>query len=197
MKIRPADSLEWYKDNGDNTLRVNYNLTPFSVVVDIGARHGHWADQIKLKYGTPVYCFEVVKEFCRQLKNKGYIVFQKAVYNQNGILNIGIEEDEGSIFHEKNTFEMQSIKASDIFVLINHNHIDLMKINVEGAEYAILNQLIDTGAISRIQNIQVQFHVLNNSEQDYKLIESKLKKTHKLTWRYPFVWENWERLICE
>jgi hypothetical protein len=69
-------------------------------------------------------------------------------------------------------------------------------LNVEGAEYAILNQLIDSGTVSQIQNIQIQFRVSNNSEQDYKLIESRLKKTHKLTWRYPFVWENREKLTC-
>jgi hypothetical protein len=41
----------------------------------------------------------------------------------------------------------------------------------------------------------VQFHLI---EQDNDLVYGKLSerlsKTHKISWRYPFVWENWERL---
>ena len=68
-----------------------------------------------------------------------------------------------------------------------------MKINVEGAEYPILKNLIETNSIIKIKNIQVQFHLFNDEENsDYELISKELSKTHKLTWRFPFVWENGE-----
>jgi hypothetical protein len=35
MKIRPADSTQWYADNGDATLRLDYELNEESVVFDI------------------------------------------------------------------------------------------------------------------------------------------------------------------
>ena len=67
-----------------------------------------------------------------------------------------------------------------------------MKINIEGAEYDLLEHLIDTGLISNIHNIQVQFHdFVSNAEQRMIMLQKELEKTHGLTYQYPFVWENW------
>lgn len=192
MKIKPSDSTEWYKINGDNTYRINYPfLTSNSIVVDIGARHGDWSDIIKKRYNPRIYCFEVVSEFCEQLIKKGYTTYQKAVIDYNGKIDIGIDGDEGSIFHEYDKFTVDCIDGDKLFSLIG-NDIDLMKINVEGAEYRIINNLIENGNIKKIKSLQVQFHVVENKDNEYNEIYKLLSKTHKLTWRFPFVWENWE-----
>jgi hypothetical protein len=69
----------------------------------------------------------------------------------------------------------------------------LIKINVEGAEYPILKNLIDNGDITKIKNLQIQFHLFDGVENsEYDTIVNELSKTHKLSWRFPFVWENWE-----
>lgn len=193
IKILPSDSTQWYLDNGDNTLRIEYpGINQKSTVVDIGARHGAWSDQIKTKYSPRIFCFEVVSSFCEELSSKGYTVFQNAVYNKDGKIKIGIDDDEGSIYHTENTFEVESIQANRIFGMIESDVIDLIKINVEGAEYSILDDLIRSNTISKIKNIQVQFHLIENHGEQYNNIVKDLEKTHKLTWRYPFVWENWE-----
>ena len=193
MKILPSDSSKWYQDNGDNTFRLDYPwLNQDSVVVDIGARHGSWSDLIRNRYSPEIFCFEVVSEFCKELKNKGYNVFHNAVYDKSGIVEIGIDQGEGSIFHNENSFSVESIESSKIFDLIHREQIDLIKINVEGAEYPILDNLIKSGRIKNIKNLQVQFHLIENHENEYHRISEELKKTHKITWQYPFVWENWE-----
>jgi FkbM family methyltransferase len=196
MKIKPSDSTLWYLQNGDNTYRINYDLNNKSIVVDIGARHGNWSDLIKAKYNPQIYCFEVVNVFCKQLKEKGYNVFNKAVIDKTGIINLGIFESEASILYNENDtneiITVESIPASQIFELIGSEIIDLMKINVEGAEYVILDNLIKSKSISKIKSIQIQFHLTNNSDVLYKNIINQLEKTHKMTWRFPFVWENWE-----
>jgi FkbM family methyltransferase len=196
MKIEPADSKLWYQMNGDNTYRINYNLNPNSIVVDIGARHGNWSDLIKQRYGCNVYCFEAVKEFCEQLKLKNYIVFNYAVVDDFGTIDLGIFEGEASILYDNkdtnNIINVESIPAFKMFELIDKDYIDLMKINVEGAEYNILNNLINNYLISKIKSIQVQFHLIKNCEELYNKISKNLEKTHKITWRFPFIWENWE-----
>ena len=142
MKIEPADSKLWYQMNGDNTYRINYNLNPNSIVVDIGARHGNWSDLIKQRYGCNVYCFEAVKEFCEQLKLKNYIVFNYAVVDDFGTIDLGIFEGEASILYDNkdtnNIINVESIPAFKMFELIDKDYIDLMKINVEGAENNIM-----------------------------------------------------------
>lgn len=192
MKIQPSDDTEWRNKNGDFTYRINYPLNNESVVVDLGARHGNWSDLIKQKYNSKIYCFEVVPEFCRQLESKGYQTFCFAVSNKREKIKLGIFESEASIFYEESNFEAEAISASEIFNLINHDTIDLMKINVEGAEYAILNELVKNGDISKIKNLQVQFHLFDdNKNNEYDELSKKLSETHELSWRFPFVWENW------
>jgi hypothetical protein len=70
-----------------------------------------------------------------------------------------------------------------------------MKINVEGAEYDILESLITTGFVQRVDDIQVQFHdfVPNASERVVALRKS-LAATHYPTYMFSFVWENWRRI---
>jgi hypothetical protein len=69
-----------------------------------------------------------------------------------------------------------------------------MKINIEGAEFAVLSDLISSGLISKIENIQVQFHeFFQNSWKLRDQIRLELGKTHQESWNYPFVWESWAR----
>lgn len=85
MRIKPADTTEWYKQDGDNTFRINYpQLTPRSIVVDLGARIGSWADIIEGNYACRVFCFEAVEQYCKVLLGKGYQVHQKAVTDKEG-----------------------------------------------------------------------------------------------------------------
>jgi FkbM family methyltransferase len=192
MKIKPSDDTQWRLKNGDNTYRINYDLNNESIVVDLGARHGNWSDLIKRKYSSKIYCFEVVSEFCNQLRNKGYDTFCVAVSDKNQKIKLGVFESEASIFYNESNFEVDAISASEIFNLINQQNIDLIKINVEGAEYKILNELIDSGNINKIKNLQVQFHLFDETENnEYENLSKKLSETHELSWRFPFVWENW------
>lgn len=76
----------------------------------------------------------------------------------------------------------------------NFSDIDVLIMNVEGAEYELLPRLINSGTIERIRNVQVQFHDLdNNSPEAMEIIQSGLAETHFLTYQYPFCMENWRR----
>lgn len=193
MKILPSTPTKWYQDNGDSTLRLDYDyLDTNSVVIDIGARHGAWSDLIRNKYSPKIYCFEVIEDFCKGLENKGYHVYRKAVCDRTGRINIGVDENEGSIYHDKDIFEVDSIEASQILDLIKEEYINLVKINVEGAEYSIIENFIETNTIIKVKELQVQFHLIKEFNNRYEDLVENLSKTHSLTWRYPFIWENWK-----
>ena len=67
-----------------------------------------------------------------------------------------------------------------------------MKINIEGAEYDLVEHLIDTKLVEIIRNIQVQFHdFVPNAESRMRKIQEKLRITHSISYQYRFVWENW------
>lgn len=76
------------------------------------------------------------------------------------------------------------------------SNVDLMKINIEGGEYNLLEKMISSGLISKVDNLQIQFHDIKalDSENRMKKIWLALEKTHMVTWKFrPFVWENWKR----
>ena len=91
---------------------------------------------------------------------------------------------------------MQFIKIDDFLNEHNIRSVNLIKINIEGGEYDLLEHIIDSGEISIFENIQVQFHdfVPHASERMLK-IQKELIKTHYLTYQYEFVWENWKRKL--
>ena len=71
---------------------------------------------------------------------------------------------------------------------LNINKIDLMKINIEGGEYDLLFCLIEKDLISRINNLQIQFHsFVPNAKNNREKIINLLKKTHKKTKHYKHI----------
>lgn len=107
---------------------------------------------------------------------------------------IGLNGDRSSMFKKgKEQVEIVLVNISDFFRDNDIERIELMKINIEGGEYDLLDYLIDTGEINRLLNIQIQFHEsIPDSYSRLNNIEQRLKMTHFLTYRYPHVWENWK-----
>lgn len=190
---------KWFADNGDSTLRLNYDLDENSIVFDLGGYKGQWASDIFSKYCCNVYVFEPVLDYYdeiekRFLKNKKVRIFPFGMANRDCEMTIGIENDKSSLYKKGGKSETIQLKGFKEFCNDQQiKRIDLIKINIEGAEYDLLDHAISEGCIESIENIQVQFHdFVENAETRMKNINNKLIQTHRLTWQYPFVWENWK-----
>ena len=109
------------------------------------------------------------------------------------MVKIFIDGSSSSMYREGEDFGSGRLVKAINFLQDSHiEKIDLMKINIEGGEYDLLEHLIDFGYVKYIKNIQVQFHdLLPNAEQRMLMIQRELEKTHNLTYQYLFVWENW------
>jgi len=193
----------WFKDEGDKTLRLDYDLNDVSVVFDLGGYEGQWASDIFAKYCSNVYIFEPVEQFCdginrRFSQNPKIKAYQFGLSSQSQDCTIFLSQDSSSTHQNSGKSEKISLRRAKEFIEENQiEEIHLMKINIEGGEYDLLEHLIETGMIDKIKNIQVQFHdFVENAEQRMFDIQNDLAKTHKLTYQYSFVWENW-RLIEE
>lgn len=182
------DYLATWQDQRLERLRYEYDLTPQSVVIDLGAYRGEWANEIHARYGCQVVVVEPT-EYIRDYTH-GPII-NKAAGTHDGKMSFGGRAYYTSTFetgdHEYECFNVNSL-------LVQYSHIDLLKINIEGAEYDVLSHMIAAGLHQHIKNIQVQFHQISGVpyERWYKDITDKLSKTHHLTWHYPFCWENWQ-----
>ena len=102
--------------------------------------------------------------------------------------------DSSSVFEkEGSAVEIKIVEAEKFFQQNNIDVIDLIKINIEGGEYGLLDHLIETGRIKKMKNIQVQFHdFVPNAEQLMSDLHLRLAATHETTYAYKFFWENWK-----
>jgi FkbM family methyltransferase len=189
---------KYFADGGDYVFRFNYNLTQESLVLDLGGYEGQWASDLYARYRCKIIVFEPVKGFAeriqkRFLKNPDITVLQFGLGKTSRAETIGICADGSSIF--KNSNQKEQIQIFDVKDYItSHSQIDLMKVNIEGGEYELLERLIETNLCRTISNIQVQFHYISNESSDrMEQIQKRLKETHHLTYQYRFVWENWTR----
>lgn len=197
MKIKPADATQWYADNGDATLRLDYNLDENSIVIDVGARHGDWSAPILERYNCSMHIFEPwdVIDGCiiRLMNYKNVYFYQYAASTYDGKITMGIEDEEPSIYHENNQVVFNCMDFKKFIIDKKFDNIDLIKINIEGGEYELIEDLIKNNLIDLFDNLQIQFHMIDDYEERYENIFQNLSKTHELTWKYPFIWENWKR----
>lgn len=190
----------WFEDDGDNTLRINYNLDETSLVVDLGGYQGKFTQQIYDKYNCNIICVEPCTPFFEKIRNR-FDKIDKIKIHNFGVGNktetkiLYYNEDATSVcLKSNNNIESVKMVSFDCFVS-DIQCIDLLKINIEGSEYELLEHIIEKNLQNKIRNIQVQFHRwIENCEDRRKNIQDVLRKTHKLTYNYDFVWENWERL---
>ncbi len=194
LRVQP-----WFKCNGDNTLRINYELTEDSIVFDLGGYKGEFASAIMNKYDCNIFIFEPIPAFYNIIlekfsNNKKLHPYCIGLYDKTIKKQISLS-DNGSSIYIGNTATLE-IQLKNIIEFLDENnftHIDLIKINIEGAEFELLECLINNDRIKVFQNIQVQFHdfIIDNAESRMRNIQNQLSNTHELTYQYEFVWENW------
>ncbi|HEV8273367.1 MAG TPA: FkbM family methyltransferase [Chitinophagaceae bacterium] len=190
----------WYKIDGENLLRLDYdNLNENSIVLDLGGYKGEWASHIYSRYLCTIFVFEPASFFYRQLKkrferNPKIKVYPFGLGNSTQDHTIYLNAESTSIYQKKGTPEIISIKNYKEFLEQNSiRKVDLLKINIEGSEYDLLEFIIENNLVDKIENIQVQFHdFVGNAEARMKNIQEKLSLTHTITYQYKFVWENWK-----
>lgn len=168
-----------YHEGFDESLRYEYDLKPTDKVLDIGSYRREFADKIIAMYGCEVECFDA-------LDNKTAWLF-------DGKLQMGGNYLYTSSLADNPDKEYWCVDIAKYL----QEEISLCKINIEGGEYELINYIGMKGLMHNIKNLQVQFHLVSgyNSVDLYEKIAENLSLTHRLTWRFPFVWENWER-IC-
>jgi len=192
--------VKWVKDNGDKTLRLDYDLNENSVVFDLGGYEGQWASDIFARYCCNVHVFEPVPQFFEKIKgrfsmNPKIRVYQFGLSGANSTMQLSIDDDGSSLYGTAGELiDVKLIDACTFFAENAIDFVDLVKINIEGGEYELLEHLITTGFIVNIKNIQVQFHdFVPYAEKRMRNIQALLSKTHYLTYQYELVWENWRK----
>lgn len=189
----------WFGGRGDQTLRVDFkDLGPDSLVLDLGGYKGDWTAEISQRYGANVMVFEPIQGFHEQIcsrfaTNPKVRPFQFGLGARDEVLEMHHSADGTGAFVKGQAEQVKLVEASRFLREQGVQRIDLLKINIEGGEYELLEHLIATGEIARVRRLQVQFHdfVPDAIARRARLVE-QLSRTHRQNWCFYFVWEEWE-----
>ena len=206
MRVR-----RYYRENSiklyDEGRLVEWPLDERSLVVDVGGFRGDWAWTIARKYNSRILVIEPVPDYCAQIKARfaarpNVSVFNLGLLDHNGEMAIDVAEEGSSFFGKPHAprnnvssgVRVPIMDVADFLDLHRIAAVDLMKLNIEGGEYPVLRRLIDTGRISTIHRLLVEFHAFYpQAHRLRRAIQRQLSKTHECVFDYPFFWECWQR----
>ena len=113
--------------------------------------------------------------YCQSIKPKNMEIQSKAFWKKSGIalkfhLARSIDklpkgaDGSGSVLSSHNyvgggaEIEVYSTSLSEILTLLNRSTCDILKLDIEGAEYEVISDLISSGQINVIDQLLVEFH---------------------------------------
>lgn len=170
------------------------------IYIDCGAHLGKVSLEFNKKNSNyEFFLFEVNPELLPNLRkicksNNNFKLIEKAVWIFDGKLSFyfGKNPKGSSILSKKINLDNRNIEVDCLDFskwIIDNFHKDdyiYMKCDIEGAEFDVLEKMIDTGAIDYIDELKVEFHLgkiddknINRERQD-RLI-SKLRLHTKIS----------------
>jgi len=193
LRTRP-----WLEVEGDKTLMYDFDIKPEDVVFDLGGFEGNWSSNIFSRFCCSIHIFEPVKRFAEGIAawfqhNPNITVHGFGLAGSTRTESILVNGMASSHFAKKGApEEMRLVRASDFLSENRIGKIRLMKVNIEGGEYELLEHFIETGYIRNISDLLVQFHdFVPDAPSRMRKIQQALSRTHSPTFQYEFVFENW------
>ncbi|MFT5222998.1 MAG: FkbM family methyltransferase [Glaciecola sp.] len=190
----------WRAVNGEGH-RLDYELSPDSIVLDVGGFRGDWAAEVAARFGCTIHIFEPVPQ------HQALLVERFGANPRIHVHPFGL-----GALDETVAFDVDGARSSELAVggtralceirqaaaaleQLGLTYVDLVKINIEGGEFTLVPHLIDTGWIHKLAEMTIQWHdFVPDAQPQMKAIQQRLEQTHVTTYSFPFVWENWRRL---
>lgn len=159
------------------------DIDNLKVVLDIGANIGLWSKYIKFRNAERVYCFEPNKKALDSLTNafkedESVIISDKAVSGQRGNLEFYFDSRDSTsssllnVYDENSSsYEVEAITLEDALDLTGSNFVDLVKVDIEGAEFEVLESA-SAETIKRVHSFLIELHSFYFDDGDLR--ESKL-----------------------
>jgi len=199
--------IDWVGAGNDRTLRLEYELGPDAIVVDVGGWEGQWTSDVFARFCCTVHVFEPEADAAARIGRR-FAANPHVHVHRVGLGGSTREEalvvkgpgssifSDGSSALERDAHTQQILirAAGCLFEELGIGRIDLLKVNIEGGEYELLEHLLDAGWMPRVRHLQVQFHdFVPGAEARMHAVQRRIAKTHDLTWQSLFVWEGWTR----
>lgn len=185
--------LQFISDGGDTVIFKNIMLNKDSVVIDGGGFNGEFTDEILKKTFHKIYIYEPDTNFYNDLLKKYKFekkveILNLALFNKEQTINLSKNSNASSIM--ENSEDGTEVKAVDISKEFKkYKDIDLLKLNIEGAEYDVISRLIETQEINKVKYLLVQFHKEHDLDGlKFQKINLEILKNYNIVFNYKYVW---------
>lgn len=179
---------------------MKFELKENPIIFDLGGYLGDWTQISKEYYSnSTVYVFEPVKKnydiiVDRFINDSSVKVFNFGLSDKNDIVKISLTGDSSSM-HISDNSNYEDVEIRDIREFLFENNIfsvDLIKINIEGEEYNLLEYLSESTELNIFENYLVQFHkFVDDYENRRSKILSNISKYYDRLFNYEMIFEGW------
>lgn len=177
---------------------MQFELIKNPVIFDVGGYKGDWAQIALDKYGdSTIYVFEPVKKFYeliveRYKNNSNIKIFNFGLSDKNRTEKISSDADASSVFISGGEEEIELKDVREFLFEHKIFHVDLIKINIEGEEYRLMEYLSSSPELNIFQNYLIQFHdFIDNHVERRDTIVKEMAKYYDRIFNYEFIFEGW------
>jgi FkbM family methyltransferase len=168
-----------------------------STVVDFGASQGEFSHGILSKYGCRVFAAEPAPDLYAAIpRHPKLTLLPVAITGKNGSINLNIFEGRcASILGKIDAAEQSRLVVVETVTLCEFkrragvSHIDLVKIDIEGAELEVLETASDEDLVG-IDQVTIEFHDYMFPEHREPVRQAKQKLASLGFWVVPLSLDN-------
>jgi FkbM family methyltransferase len=179
-----------------------FNISnPNPIIFDVGGYKGDFSDLIlKTIPGAKIFIFEPAYLFYKVLvkkyiDNENIKIFNFALSGHTLKKKISYDDDKSSIYDSSILSPGELVDVISITDFLEQNQIKqvhLIKINIEGDEYDLLNDLINKSKIDVFDQMLIQFHYYKFENYiNFKNLRLSILKTHDEYYNLNFVWSKY------
>ena len=168
------------------------------VIIDVGANIGQNVNYFKNKIKNEKiffyliepnkYCFQDLKKIAKK-SNKIKVINKAASINNKPLYLTGFEflhDNKGETatttsFKKKLNSKIQKVKSFDLNLFLKKitnekNFLLILKLDIEGSEYKIINKIIKTKVINKVDYLFIEYHAKYEINKKLRLKLLKLQK---------------------
>ena len=163
------------------------NISINSIIYSCGiAESIEFDEAISNKFGTDVFMFDPTIQslkFMNSIKNSKLKFFNIGIWKLDGNIKFykhkeNINLSATNLFHSKKYFTLPCKSIDTLMKEFKHTKIDILKMDIEGASFVILNDLLDKNIYPNqiIVELERPFFIFNASFYDLLLYLNKRRK---------------------
>jgi len=169
-------------------------------VIDAGGFQGDFTASVLVRFGCRSLILEPLPDAVRLLRerferNSRVELIEAALGAADGEAHLSVAGNSSSLVAGNGSaasIRVPVLGVESLFQRLGDSSIGCLKLNIEGAEFEVLEKLLALGLQRRIRSLFIQFHqVAPDSAERRERLRARLAETHREVISYEFVWELW------